>query len=51
MGLLDFFQSRQIRDLKQELTEAKVELDKRQEAINRTNAYWKRVVSDLRRKK
>lgn len=51
MGLLDFFQSRQIRDLKQELAEAKVELDKRQEAINRTNAYWKRVVNDLRRKK
>jgi hypothetical protein len=51
MGMFDFLYTRVIRELKQELADAKVELDKRQEAINRTNAYWKRVVSDLRRKK
>ena len=51
MGILDFFQSRLVRELKEELAQAKVELDKRQDAINKTNAYWKRIVSDLRRKK
>jgi hypothetical protein len=51
MGILDCFQSRLVRELKEELAQAKVELDKRQEAINKTNAYWKRIVSDLRRKK
>jgi hypothetical protein len=52
MGILDFFKSRGlIHDLKEELAQARVELDKRQEAINKTNAYWKRVVSELKRKK
>lgn len=51
MGLLDLFKTRRlITDLKEELAEAKLELEKRQEAINKTNAYWKRVVSETKRK-
>lgn len=31
--------------------ELKKKLDERQEAINKTNAYWKKVVRDLKKTK
>lgn len=36
--------------LKKEIAELKTKLDERQEAINKTNAYWKKKVHELTRK-
>lgn len=40
--------SEQIAELQQQNQELRKELIKRQEAINKTNAYWKGVVRKLR---
>ncbi len=35
----------------QENEELKKKLEERQEAINKTNAYWKKIVRDLKKSK
>lgn len=37
--------NKQIKKLEEEIQDLKVELAKRQEAINKTNAYWKKKMS------
>jgi hypothetical protein len=39
-----------IQQLEKEIELLKVELDKRQEAINKTNAFWKKKMHELSRK-
>lgn len=40
----------QIETLKQEINELKVKLEERQEAINKTNAYYKKKLHETQRK-
>lgn len=49
--LKNLFTSPKIQQLEREIEELKAELDKRQEAINKTNAYWKKKMHELSRKK
>lgn len=46
-----FGESKLVKELKEELAEAKIELEKRQAAINKTNSYWKGVVKSLKEKR
>lgn len=54
---MNFFQlltdsrAKEINKLKQEIETLKQKLEERQEAINKTNAYWKKKVSELQRKR
>lgn len=45
------FMSKKEKELEKQVIELRAKLDERQEAINKTNAYWKRKVHDLTRKK
>lgn len=40
----------EIKKLQQEVEQLKQKLEERQEAINKTNAYWKKKMSELQRK-
>lgn len=42
--------SKKVQQLEKQIEELKTELDKRQEAINKTNAYWKKKMHELTRK-
>jgi hypothetical protein len=44
------FSSKKVKDLEKEIELLKAELDKRQEAINKTNAYWKKKMNELHKK-
>jgi peptidoglycan hydrolase CwlO-like protein len=44
------FSSKKVKDLEKEIESLKTEVDKRQEAINKTNAYWKKKMNELYRK-
>jgi hypothetical protein len=48
--LKNLIPSQKIQQLEKEIELLKVELDKRQEAINKTNAFWKKKVHELTRK-
>lgn len=48
--LQELFTSKKIQQLERKIEELKAELDKRQEAINKTNAYWKKKVHEMTRK-
>jgi prefoldin subunit 5 len=48
--LKNLFTSAKVQQLEKQIEELKAELDKRQEAINKTNAYWKKKVHELTRK-
>lgn len=45
------FMSKKEKELEKQIEELKVKLGERQEAINKTNAYWKKKVHELTRKK
>ena len=45
------FTSGKVRKLQEEIELLKIELDKRQDAINKTNAYYKKKLHELQRKK
>lgn len=49
--LKKLFTSRKIEELEDKIKELKNELEKRQEAINKTNAYWKKKIHEITRKK
>lgn len=44
------FSHKIIKDLEKEVELLKIEVDKRQEAINKTNAYWKKKMNELHKK-
>jgi hypothetical protein len=43
--------STQVKELKKENEELKAKLDERQEAINKTNAYYKKKLHEMQRRK
>lgn len=44
------FPQRKIKELEQQVETLQKKLDKRQEDINKTNAYWKRKMAEISRK-
>jgi len=46
----DLFKSTRVKELEQHISVLERELLKRQEDINKTNAYWKRKMHNLKRK-
>jgi sensor domain CHASE-containing protein len=44
------FSQKKVKDLEKEVELLKLEVDKRQEAINKTNAYWKKKMNELHKK-
>jgi hypothetical protein len=46
----EIFSSKKVKQLEKEVQHLNTELDKRQEAINKTNAYWKKKMNDLNRR-
>lgn len=46
----ELFSSKKVKHLEKEIETLKIEIDKRQEAINKTNAYWKKKMNELQRK-
>ena len=46
----DLFKSTRVRELEQHVAVLERELLKRQEDINKTNAYWKRKIHNLKKK-
>lgn len=48
--LLRGSRAQQIKDLKEEIDQLKQKLEERQEAINKTNAYWKKKLHEVQRK-
>lgn len=46
----NMFTSQKVKTLQDEIQELKAKLDERQEAINKSNAYWKRKLNDALRK-
>jgi hypothetical protein len=46
----NFFTSAKQRELEKEITVLKAKLEERQEAINKTNAYWKKKFHEVQRK-
>ena len=44
------FSSKKVKHLEKEIEILKAEVDKRQEAINKTNAYWKKKMNELHKK-
>lgn len=49
--LKNLFTSKKIQQLEERIEELKAELDKRQDAINKTNAFWKKKMHELTRKR
>lgn len=49
--LKDLFTSKKIQQLEEQIQQLKTELEKRQDAINKTNAFWKKKVHELTRKR
>jgi len=45
------FTSKRVKHLEQEIEVLKLELERRQEAINKTNAYYKKKIHELQRRK
>lgn len=48
--LQKLFASKKIQQLERKIEELNAEVEKRQEAINKTNAYWKKKMHELTRK-
>ena len=46
----DLFKSTRVKELKQHISVLERELLKRQEDINKTNAYWKRKMHNLKKR-
>lgn len=46
----NFFNCKKVKNLEKEIEILKSKLEERQEAINKTNAYWKKKVSEMQRK-
>ena len=46
----DLFKSTRVKELEQHIVVLERELLKRQEDINKTNAYWKRKMHNLKKK-
>ena len=46
----DLFKSTRVKELEQHISVLERELLKRQEDINKTNAYWKRKMHNIKRK-
>jgi hypothetical protein len=47
--LKKLFSNSRVKQLEQEVAELKTKLDKRQEDINKTNAYWKKKLAGINR--
>jgi hypothetical protein len=47
--LKKFFSNSRVKELEQEVEDLKTKLEKRQEDINKTNAYWKKKLAGINR--
>lgn len=50
LELLTGSRAKEIKQLQEEIEQLKQKLEERQEAINKTNAYWKKKLHEVQRK-
>jgi hypothetical protein len=46
----EILSSKKVKELEKEIVLLKLEVEKRQEAINKTNSYWKKKMNELHQK-